>query len=531
MIYLLLSIIWLVGAPLLAQTVDTARVDAVFARFAGQSPGCALDVVADGRSAYEKGYGEASLELGQPITPRTVFDIGSVSKQFTAMSILLLADDGKLSLDDDIRRYVPELPNLGPVTIRELMHHTSGWRDYTDLMSLAGFDERDHTTDQDALDILTKQRSLNFPPESAWRYSNTGYFLLSIVVKRVSGQSLREFAAARIFGPLGMSDTQILDDTRTVIPRRATAYTPKDSGGGWWVEMSNWDQVGDGAVQTTVEDLAKWDANFYAPVVGNARIIQLMQTADLDNYGFGLWRDRYRHQNRVWHTGAWAGYRAVLMRFPDIRRSIIALCNVSNAHTYSLATQLAGMIVPDTLPPPPTPPIQTISAAHVAGLYSSDAVGDILRVSSRMDTVVIEVGAEHHALAPAGGRLLRDATDGSTYEFTNGRVIVRTFDDVPDTMHVVPPPRGRPLSDYTGSYRSAEIGVTYTLLAQGSHLRLHQRRGEDLTLTPLYADAFMTSDGTVIRFLRDHAGQVTSFSITTGGVHDLRFSRDRHGLG
>src|SRR5262249_21975365 len=165
------------------------------------SPGCALNLIADGRSAYEKGYGQASIELGVPITPTTVFDIGSVSKQFSATAILMLAQDGKVSIDDDIRRYVPELPHLRPITLRQLMHHTSGWRDYTDLMVLQGWDERDHTTDQDALDVLVKQRALNFAPESHWRYSNTGFFLLSVVVQRVSGKSLRQFAAERIFGP------------------------------------------------------------------------------------------------------------------------------------------------------------------------------------------------------------------------------------------------------------------------------------------------------------------------------------------
>ena len=519
--YLLLSIIW--AAPLGAQ-VDTARVDAVFARFAGHSPGCALNLIADGKSVYEKGYGYASLELDVPITPRTVFDIGSVSKQFTAMSILLLARDGKLSLDDDIRRYVPALPDLGHVTIRQLMHHTSGWRDYTDLMALAGWDERDHTTDDDAIEVLRRQRALNFAPGTNWRYSNTGFFLMSLVVKRVSGTSLRDFAAARIFGPLGMSDTQFLDDTRLIIPRRATAYTPADSGGGWQVEMSNWDQVGDGAVQTTVEDLAKWDANFYTPVVGDARLVEMLQTPDQAHYGFGLWRDTYRHQTVVWHTGAWAGYRAVIMRFPDRRRSIIALCNVANAHTRLLATHLADLLIEDRFSAPPEGVQRTVRAADIVGLYSSDAVGDILRVTVRgADTVVIEVGDQHHVLVPSGG-LLRDTTDGATYEFGDRRVIVRSFGDIPDTMRRVLPPAESFGTTFDGTYRSSELRQTWTIRG----LKIHRPRGEDIVLTPLYRDGFLTSDGTPIRFLRDASGQVTALSITTNGVHDLRFSRALH---
>jgi CubicO group peptidase (beta-lactamase class C family) len=188
----------LVGAQTLAADT-TARVDAIYSRFGTGTPGCALEVLRGGAAIYSKGYGLASLELRVPISPRTVFDIGSSSKQFTAASIVLLAQDGKLSLDDDIRKFIPQLPDLGArVTLRHLLTHTSGWRDYVDLMSLGGFDDRDRTTDDDALEVLRRQRSLNFAPGSDWRYSNTGFFLMSVVVKRVSGQSLADFARASL---------------------------------------------------------------------------------------------------------------------------------------------------------------------------------------------------------------------------------------------------------------------------------------------------------------------------------------------
>jgi CubicO group peptidase (beta-lactamase class C family) len=523
--------------PLCAQ-IDTARVDAIFARFSGRNPGCALNLIANGQSVYEKGYGYASLELDVPITPQTVFDLGSVSKQFTAMSILLLAQDNKLTLDDDIRKYVPELPDLGPISLRQLMHHTSGWRDYTDLMALAGWDERDHTTDQDAIDILKRQRALNFPPGSTFRYSNTGYFLMSLVVKRVTGKSLRQFAAERIFGPLGMSDTQFLDDTRQIVPGRATAYT-RGFAGWWQVEMSNWDQVGDGAVQTTVEDLARWDANFYTPTVGGPRIVEVMATPGLGHYGFGLWRDEYRHEPVVWHTGAWAGYRAVLMRFPARHQSIIALCNASDAHTYQLATRLANLLIPDTSAVTTYPPVRVQGAT---GLYSSDGEGDILDVTQYGDSVVIENAESRHALVPFANGRLRDTTDGSTYAFEKDRVIVESSGDVPDTMRRVIPEDDTQRTGYDGIYRSDELGQTWTVrvlvipgTARGFEgqarvhgLEIHRPRGEDLVLRPLYRDGFLTLDGTPVHFLRDASGQITALSITTSGVHDLRFSRDRH---
>jgi len=210
-----------------AQVLDSAvirRLDDVFADVAKPDiPGCALAETRAGAIAYAKGYGMAALEQRVPITPQTVFDLGSVSKQFTAASVLLLQLDGKLSLDDDVRRYLPQLPSLGAtVTLRQLLTHTSGWRDYADLLLMDGFDERDHTTDRDAWDTLRRQRSLNFAPGTTYRYSNTGYFLLGEVVTRVSGQSLAAFAHARISAPLGMTQTSGLNPNNSEPPVSST---------------------------------------------------------------------------------------------------------------------------------------------------------------------------------------------------------------------------------------------------------------------------------------------------------------------
>ena len=369
-----------------------ARVDEIFSRFtASPSPGCALAIAQNGRIAYERGYGRASLELDVPITTKTVFDIGSTSKQFTAFSLLLLERDGKLSLDDDIRRFLPEVPDYGQrITIRHLLTHTSGLRDYTDLLEFDGHDTADFTDDRDALDLIARQRGVNFSPGQEWRYSNTGFFLASIIVKRASGQSLASFAHDRIFVPLGMTSTQYLDDTTRVVPNRATAYSPRDSksGGGFRVNMSDWNQTGDGAVQTTVEDLARWDENFYAPKVGDARAIAAMQTVGRLNdgkahdYGLGLSVGTYGGLKRVSHGGSWAGYRAELMRFPDRHTSIITLCNVSNSGPTALAESVAAIWLADTglkppaprttAPAPPSPPQLSDAELRVhAGRYST----------------------------------------------------------------------------------------------------------------------------------------------------------------
>src|SRR5579864_7215169 len=215
------------GAAQSLSPTEISKINEIFSDYAKtDSPGCALGVYRNGAIAYARGYGMASLELGVPITPQTVFDIGSTSKQFTAFSILLLQQQGKLSVDDDIREFIPEIPDYGKrITLHHLMTHTSGLRDYAGLFDLAGVPEQNLTNDQDAVDLIVRQKALNFMPGEEWDYSNTGFFLLSQVVKRVTSKSLRDFDEENIFKPLGMSSTQIFNDHTLIIPHRATGYS------------------------------------------------------------------------------------------------------------------------------------------------------------------------------------------------------------------------------------------------------------------------------------------------------------------
>jgi CubicO group peptidase (beta-lactamase class C family) len=335
-----------------------AQIDALFARFAqGASPGCAVAVVERGRVAYARGYGFANLERRVPISPRTVFDIASTSKQFTAACVLLLAQQRRLSLDDDVRRYVPELPappDGAVITLRHLLYHTSGLPDYIALLTKSGKHLLDVTGDADALAVLAAHPSLEFRPGSNFHYSDSGYFLLSLVVKQVTGQTLRQFAAANLFAPLGMRDTEFLDDESHASPQRAAAYAGDgdgDGGGGahFRRDESNWNQTGDGAVNTTVLDLAKWDDNFYTGAVGGKQLVDsLMTPGTLDNghplsYAGGLTLDDYRGQRRVRHAGSWVGYSAELMRLPDRRLSVITLCNLGNANPTDLCQQITDL--------------------------------------------------------------------------------------------------------------------------------------------------------------------------------------------
>jgi CubicO group peptidase (beta-lactamase class C family) len=328
------------------------KVDAVFDFIDRGAPGCALGVVKDGALAYGRGYGLANLDWGIPLTTSTVFDIGSVSKQFTATALALLDLDGVLSLDDEVPTWIPELPDYGSrITIRHLLNHTSGIRDYLTLQSLAGFEFANVMDEHDGVELIVRQRALNFEPGSEYLYSNSGYLLLANVVRRATGQSLREFLEERVFDPLGMAHTSIWDDNTEIVAERATGYSPGD---GWEIDHAwNFQLGGDGQVITSIDDLVKWDANFYDPVVGGTGLLDRLHTQGILNdgdtieYALGLRVGEYRGLRRVAHGGAWAGFRAHLARFPDQRTSIIVECNRGDANTSAYVNAVSDAVLED----------------------------------------------------------------------------------------------------------------------------------------------------------------------------------------
>jgi CubicO group peptidase (beta-lactamase class C family) len=544
----------LASGPLRAAAPDdlAPRVDAVFAEYAKPgSPGCSLAVVRDGGIVYEKGYGLASVEHAVPIDPRqTVFDIGSTSKQFTAASVLLLAHDGKLALDDDVHKTLPELPAYGtPVTIRNLLHHTSGVRDYINLMAMGGINFEDYTTDDDALAAIVRQKTLDFPPGSEHSYSNSGYFLLSQIVKRVSGKTLREFAQERIFTPLGMNNTRILDDHKAIIAHRATGYAPNPAGG-FGVEMSNWEQTGDGAVQTTVEDLAKWDRNFYDPKVGGPWLVEQLQTTGTLNdgekieYARGLAVDTYRGLRRVSHGGSWAGYRAQLVRFPDQRLSVITLCNLGSTDPTGLSLQVADLYLADALAPAPqaaaTPAALADTAAAVpdvaryTGLYWNAATG-VRRIVARDGKLLYSRRQDNESgLAPLGGDRFQmlgvpDRVEVAFPPAAPGAprsLQVSVGGGKPLLFEEVQPATLKPadLAAYAGTYTSAELDTTWVLAVEGDRLTLRPKRGPALPLEPSFIDAFSSPAG-LLRFQRDGEKKVTGFAVGAGRARNLGFTR------
>ncbi|MFI5057315.1 MAG: serine hydrolase domain-containing protein [Candidatus Acidiferrales bacterium] len=537
-----------------------ARVDQVFAQWnLATSPGCALVVVKDGRIVYERGYGMANLELGVPITPQTVFDIGSVSKQFTAMSIVLLEQDGKLEFDDDIRKYLPEIPDYGSkITVRHLLHHTSGLRNYTDLFDLAGVPEIDLTTDRDALELIARQETLNFKPGEQFLYSDTNFFLMSLIVKRVTGKSLRQFAQERIFGPLGMTSTHFHDDHTMIVPHRATGYAPH-AAGGFEIDMSNFQQLGDGSVMTTVEDLYKWDQNFYHSLVGGPDAIRLLTTpGTLNNgrrspYGMGLFIDRYHGLNWIHHSGEWVGYRAGLSRFPDQKLSVLLTCNcVGSMRPMEMAARIADIYLAEELPQgelgaaraqtaesagPSSPPAALL--VQYVGAYWSRNSGAFLRFSLKGDKLVISAPEMGQALAQVGDGQFESSDSDSenkvSYVFRragraapwrleaseNGTMTVFEAVKDPDLL----PAR---LADYQGTYSNRELRCTWELLVENGQLIRRQWMNEDQQLDPIFADGFVgdLSEGQfILHFNRQQNKGVTSFDVATDMVRPMRFEK------
>ena len=334
-----------------------AKVDQLFAEWNRlDSPGAALAVTRDGEIVYKRGYGLANLEYDIPITPTTIFDIASVSKQFAAFVIATLAHDGKLSLDDDIRTYLPDVPDFGhTITIWHLLHHTSGLRDWVQSLVIAGVAMEDVISFKHILKMVRQQKALNFEPGAAYSYSNTGYNLLAEIVERVTGDSFREWTDANIFKPLAMANSHFHDDHQMILKNRAYSYQASENGG-FKHAVNNTTALGSSSLFSTVEDLATWILNFDNTQIGEQTVIEQMhQRGMLNNgeqisYAFGLNIGDYRGLKTVGHSGSWRGFRSHLMRFPDQKFGVVILCNLDTFNPLRLAEDTKSeLLVPEQL--------------------------------------------------------------------------------------------------------------------------------------------------------------------------------------
>jgi CubicO group peptidase (beta-lactamase class C family) len=418
------------------------KVDAVFAEWDRPgSPGCALGIYEHGNIVYERGYGLADLEHDAPITPGSVFYAGSVSKQFTAMAAALAIEQGRLGPDDDVRKYVPELPDYGrPITIRHLIHHTSGLRDVNTLMVLAGRRDEDAFDNDAVLRIVGRQKALNFAPGEAYSYSNSGYAALALVIERATGTPFPIFADANIFRPLGMSVTHFHTDLSRLVPRRAFAYDRRPDGS-FGLDTPQNERAGAGGLFTTVHELVRWDENFYDGRVGGLDVIRTLETPGRLNsgapltYGWGQMIGSYRGLPLVEHSGSLGGYRAHVIRFRGEHSSVALLCNVSNVSTGTMVRRVADVVLGDRLTKPapqaerPAPAIVGPGVAHLyeanelaafAGQFYSDELESAYRVAIDGGQLALRRGVAREVFVLQPGPTDEFRIPGSTIRFRRG---------------------------------------------------------------------------------------------------------------
>jgi CubicO group peptidase (beta-lactamase class C family) len=522
------------------------RVDRIMAEFArSDGPGCAVGVSRDGELLLAKGYGLANLDHGVPNGPDTVFDVGSVSKQFTAAAIRLLAEQGRLSLDDPLRLHVPELPDYGaPLTLRHLIHHTSGVRDYLELQGLAGMPAHDVYHLDDLLTLIARQRELNFTPGDQHLYSNSGYILLAIVAERVTGEPLGEFLRERIFEPLGMERSFVYDDPTRVIPGRATGYAPRPGGGYAVDHYYNFALPGDGQIYTTLGDLARWDRAFSRGGVGEPGFMQrLLEPGRLNDgtlldYAFGLRLGEHRGLATIRHGGSWGGFRAHFLRYPGPNLAVSCLCNDARAEPEDLAEAVAGVFLEDAMQPVAEaasfqPSIVALEA--LSGTFREERTGEIWQLRLRRGSLharTLDGGSEQRLTPLAPGRFDVGGEVRAQIRFEaghDGRRQVRLqregaaevlLEEV-DTVR----PAAAALAAYAGSYFSDELDVSWMLAPSGPGLEVEMSRGgAGFAVWPSVPDVFL-SDDRVLRFERDASGDVTGFRVHKGRVKNLHFTR------
>ena len=517
-----------------AEGSPAAKIDTALASFTGptDAPGCAVGVQAGDSTPAFRAFGAADLEHAVPIGADTVFEAGSVSKQFTAAATLVLVNEGKLSLDDDIRKYLPELPDYGhPITIAELLGHTSGLRDWGDLEAIAGWPRTERVyAMEDVLRITARQRALNFTPGTAWSYTNTGFNLLAMIVQRVSGVPFVDFSRDHLFKPLGMTHTQWRDDFRRVVPNRAVAYQ-RVSDGVYEQMMPFENTYGHGALLTTVGDLLRWNQALVEGKLG-AAVTRSMQTRTLLSdgrptvYARGVFLRSYHGMSEIAHDGSTAGYRAWLGRYPDQHLSIAVLCNAAEATPSNYAHAIVDRYLPDAKPGhdlfTATPP------SSLAGIYASERDGSPLKLSFqdgklRTGNGLVVMAGPHDSLAFKH----EDGRVAMTGAVSGGRIRMDREGDATFFVRQQPySPAPAELAHIAGRFHNAEVPVTYQITAAKNGLQVvaETRPSQTQLFVPAYSKAFISGD-MVLRPVFNAEGEVTGIRISDDRVWDLPFDR------
>jgi CubicO group peptidase (beta-lactamase class C family) len=502
--------------------------------YVAPAPGCAAAVSLNGDVVFEKAFGLADMEFNVPNTPQTIFESGSVAKQFTAAAIVLLQQDGKLSIDDPVRKYIPELPDYGsPLTIRHLLNHTSGIRDWGTVMSLTGAGRGDRVISQDlAFDVITHQRALDFTPGAEYSYSNSGYNLVAIIVERVSKQKFSAFLDERLFKPLGMKNSSLRDDYQRIVPGRAQAYARQGTGP-WRLNMPFMNVYGNGGMLTTVGDWMKWNAMLDAKSLG-APLVEALETRGVLNdgrkitYALGLEVATYKGLKDVSHGGATAGYQTFLARYPDNKVSVGVMCNGTSPGAGGIAANITDEIFG---PFPATPRIEPANVSEdelkkFVGIWRSEKTHAPARF-------VIDNGVPRWAggrLIPMGGGQFIGGNSQLKFTFDkhgnpmSAEVVASDGEVTRFVLEQQWKPTAAELDSFKGDWFCEEAGATYTVAIEADKAFIKQRPATSFPLQPLYNDHFDVA-GYVVWFTRDKNGKVNAMHVGASRMRDMPFVR------
>lgn len=528
------------------------QVDELFTAWdTNDTPGAAVAIVKDGTIVYRKGYGLANLEYDIPISPSSIFHIASVSKQFTVFSILLLEKQGELSLDDDIRKYIPEVPDFGKtITLRHLASHTSGLRDQWNLLSMAGWRMDDVITKEHILKLVSKQKDLNFNPGDEYAYCNTGFTLLAEVVSRISDMSFAEFTEANIFEPLNMSNTLFYDDHEKIVKNRAYSYN-SDSGG-YKNSVLNFANVGATSLFTTVEDLSLWSINFSNLTVGDSTIVNKMNTPAILNNGktfggaLGQFVGEYKGLNEIQHGGADAGYRSYLTRFPDQNFAVIVFSNSAEFNSGRMAHKVVDIYLKDKIKTEDKQeevkeestsevitPDQNIAATYVGDFELRP--GFIIKINEKDGQLfALATGQSEVSLIPISiTEYMVEEIEAKVEFIPNGGENIKLFKlhqggQIMDAKRVEVFDRTSVnLSDFSGDFYSEELSTTYSFTIVDDSLVAKHSRLSDFNLSPIKKDMF-TGEAWFfgqVEFIRDAANAITGCKVSNGRVRNLLFEK------
>lgn len=511
-----------------------SNIDKAFSQYKPENPGCQLSISRNGQIIFSKAWGMADLERLVPLSTISIFEAGSVSKQFTAAAILLLEQQGKLSLNDNIRKYIPELPDYGiPITLRQMLHHTSGFRDWGDIVELTGWPRGlKFYTNEDALEIIARQKHLNNKPGEKFSYSNSNYSLFAIIIKRVSGLSLAAFTQKYIFEPAGMLNTQWRDDPNRIVPNRAIAYSKSDIG--FETDMPNEYAYGTGGLLTTTEDLLKWDNFYQSGKFGTPSLLsKQIKTEPLNNgvinpYAAGLFINKVMGWDNISHDGATASYRAYLETFPQLHLSIAILSNTSQFNIDNVENTIRKIFVPDkTEKVIKTDSVINLSNAYLnslAGMYLNERNRSTFHLSVKEDTLILDnylpLRASSKHIFKADNFLLEiNGTKGSYIPFSPR-----------DTIHftkVNPVNLSKEnIAIYEGKYFSGETNSLVTIHSDSSKLLIRLNVDKDYELLPTYKDAFTINElGCNVQFIRSSQNKILTIQFYFWRTLGIEFKR------